>query len=323
MRTVITGGAGFLGVLLTRRLLAEPDSAGDPADARRIVVADRVATPVTDDRVSSVDLDLCGPDRSLVELVAGADLVVHLAAVVSADAEASPERAWQTNVDASRRLLEACGTAARGCRFVATSSVAVFAGDGEPSGDRSRAVPASTYGMTKAMLELLVNEATRRGAVDGRTARLPTVIVRPGRPNLAASSFASGVFREPFGGVAMTVPVDPAVPMVVIGHRAAVAGLAGLAAVPGVQLGPDRAINLPGLEVTVGDLVEASRRVAARRGIRAGSITVAPDPAIGAIVASWPGRWVADRARSLGLAADRSLDAIAEDYLDDFGPGRA
>jgi nucleoside-diphosphate-sugar epimerase len=323
MRTVITGGAGFLGVLLTRHLLAAPDSAEDPAESRRIVIADRAPTPVSDDRVVSVDLDLCGPDRSLVELVSGAEQVVHLAAVVSADAEAAPERAWLNNVDASRRLLEACGVAARGCRFVATSSVAVFAGDPEPSGDRTRAVPASTYGMTKAMLELLVNEATRRGMVDGRTARLPTVIVRPGRPNLAASSFASGVFREPFGGVDAVVPVGPEVAMVVIGHRAAVAGLAALAAVPAARLGADRAINLPGLEVTVGELVEASRRVAARRGIRAGAITVAPDAAIEAIVASWPGRWVAGQAQALGLPADRSLDAIAEDYLDDFGPGRA
>ena len=188
MRTVITGGAGFLGVLLTRLMLDATDTATDPSGARRIVVADRVATPVADPRVESVDIDLSGPDRSLAELVAGADLVVHLAAVVSADAEASPERAWQNNVDASRRLLEACAATAPGCRFVATSSVAVFAREAGPSGDRSRTAPASTYGMTKAVLELLVNEATRRGAVDGRTARLPTVVVRPGRPNLAASS---------------------------------------------------------------------------------------------------------------------------------------
>lgn len=321
MRTVITGGAGFLGAQLRTYLLAAADSVADPVADRRIVVADRVvrADVDPDARVELVEVDLCGPSASLDELVAGADLVVHLASVVSADAEASPERAWELNVEASRQLLAACGRTARGCRFLAASSVAVFAGEATASSDATKPRPASTYGMTKTILELLVNEATRRGEVDGRIARLPTVIVRPGVPNLAASSFASGVFREPLAGVDMTVPVHPSVGLVVIGHRAAVAGLAALAAVPADRLGADRGVNLPCLEVTVADMIAACERVGAARGRRLGTIAVQPDPAVEAIVASWPARWDASQSQRLGLVGDVSLDALVEAYLDDFG----
>jgi len=323
MRTVITGGGGFLGSLLTTALLAAPDTAADPAAERHIVVADRVpAPPGADPRIEWVDIDLSGPAASLADLVGGTDAVVHLASVVSADAEAAPERAWQLNVEASRRLLSACGRVAPGCRFLAASSVATFATGPGAAGDGTKAVPASTYGMTKVVLELLVNEATRRGEVDGRIARLPTVVVRPGRPNLAASSFASGVFREPLAGVDMALPVRRDTAMVLIGHRTAVAGLAALLRVPAARLGADRGVNLPGLEVTVADMVAACVRVAAARSIVTGAVSDAPNPDVEAIVRSWPAHWDASQALRLGLPADASLDAVVGDFLDDFGPGR-
>jgi nucleoside-diphosphate-sugar epimerase len=175
--------------------------------------------------------------------------------------------------------------------------------------------------MTKAIGELLVAEASRRGFVDGRTARLPTVIVRPGRPNLAASSFASGLFREPLAGVATVVPVATDTGVVVIGHRTAVDGLARLLALPPGALGPDRAVGLPGLSVTVADMLAALTRAGARHGRQLGPVEVRPDPAISAIVASWPARWDHGAALALGLEADRSLDEIVDAYLADFGGG--
>jgi nucleoside-diphosphate-sugar epimerase len=165
--------------------------------------------------------------------------------------------------------------------------------------------------MTKAIGELLVNEYTRKGFVDGRVARLPTVIIRPGAPNAAASSFASGMFREPLAGVDAVIPVALDTPMVLIGTGTAVAGLVALVDVPGEALGHDRVMNLPGLEVTVAEMKDSVERSGAARG----RLSVRPDPAVEAIVATWPGRWSAPRAHGLGLAHDASLDAIVSDYL--------
>jgi nucleoside-diphosphate-sugar epimerase len=328
MRTVITGGAGFLGSSLVSELLHAPGTAADPPEARQVVVADRPGSVVAqrvDDRVDVVEVDLTGPTEQLEELVAGADAVVHLASIVSADAEAAPDRAWALNVEASRRLLAACGRRAPGCRFLTTSSVAVFdhgrSPGGSPAGEATKHRPASTYGMTKAILELLVNEATRRGEVDGRIARLPTVVVRPGRPNLAASSFASGVFREPLAGIDCVVPVRPDVVLVLIGRRSAVRGMASLLALPADRLGAERGVNLPGLCASVEDMITTCTDVAARHGLLAGAISVAPDPAIEAIVASWPSTWDATRAIELGLPRDASLADIVEEHLAERSAG--
>lgn len=328
MRTVITGGGGFLGVRMAGLLLNLDDA--DGKIQQQVVLADRVLDrqvlgarlDLADPRLSLVELDLTGPTADLAELLDGADEVVHLASVVSADAEADPERAWLVNVVGTRRLLGACARSAAGCRVLAASSVAVFRGGADPSGDRSKLTPGSTYGMTKAVLELLINEATRRGEIDGRIARLPTVIVRPGKPNLAASSFASGVFREPLQGVDCQVPVGGQVPMVVIGVRSAVAGLVGLLRVPAARLGPDRGVNLPGLCVTVAQMVATSEQVAGgMRGAAPGAITVRPDPAVEAIVGGWPGTWDASAALALGLAADHSLRAVVDEFVAEFLPG--
>jgi nucleoside-diphosphate-sugar epimerase len=263
--------------------------------------------------------DLFEP-AALAGALDGVDRVVHLASVVSADAEADPERAWTINVDGLRLLLRACGEQAPGCRFVFASSVAVFDGEASPAGDGVKHRPRSTYGMTKAIGELLVDEASRRGVVDGRTARLPTVIVRPGRPNLAASSFASGLFREPLAGQPSVVPVAAATGLVVIGHRTAVEGLHALLELPAGALGAHRAVGLPGLATSVEEMLAALARAGERHGRRLGPVEVAPDPAVEAIVTSWPASWDHARAVALGLRADASLDEIVDAYLADFAP---
>jgi nucleoside-diphosphate-sugar epimerase len=247
---------------------------------------------------------------------AGTEAIVHLASMVSAECEVDPDRAVRVNVGGLGVVLDAARGLSAPPRLLFTSSVAVFGrSGGVAAGDDSKQAPVTTYGMTKAVGELLVNEHTRRGWIDGRTARLPTVIIRPGRPNAAASSFASGLFREPLAGLDAVVPVDPSTPIVVTGHRTAVRGLAGLLALDGARLGAgDRAYSLPGLETTVQEMITACRA----RPESTGALSVEPDPLIQSVVGSWPARWSAIRAEGLGLPADRDLDAIIEHYLADF-----
>lgn len=288
-KVVVTGGAGFLGRLIVHELAA-----------RRGVEVVAFDSALGDD----VN-DAAAVQRAL----GGATSVVHLASMVSAECERDFDGALRVNLGGLRVLLDAARRLDAPPRFVFTSSVAVF-GEGT-GGDGIPVSPRTTYGMTKAAGELLVQEYTRKGFVDGRVARLPTVVIRPGRPNAAASGFASGMFREPLAGVDSVVPVERAIGMVLIGVRAAVAGLLALHDLDASTLGPDRVVSLPALEVDVAGMLDALERVdpAARR-----RVTVAPDPAISAVVASWPGHWHTPRAAALGLPADRSLDEVIEEY---------
>ncbi len=316
MKVLVTGGLGFLGRLVVDRLVARGDEvvvldrmgAGAPAGVQL------VTGPVTD------------PATLAAALSGRVDAVVHLASLVSAECELDLDGALAVNLDGLRTVLDACRGQGSPPRFLFTSSVAVFGGDVPPGGvsDTTKQTPVTTYGMTKAMGELLVDEYSRRGLIDGRTARLPTVIVRPGRPNAAASSFASSVVREPLAGLEAVVPVEPATPICVIGHRTAVNGLVALLDLDSSRLGANRAVGLPALEVTAADLVAAAHAGAQRHHRRLGHIAVRPDPAITAVVGSWPGRWDASRALVLGLPRDASLDDVVDEYVADFdGPLRS
>lgn len=325
MRVLITGGLGFLGLELARALLDRGSLAGvggHPAEIERLVLFDRpgpAPAGIDDGRVDVVAGDVSDA-AALARLVDGDEVsVFHLASVVSGQGEADFDLALRVNLDGGRTVLEACRAAGPTTRLVFASTVAVFGGPVMPAtvSDATKQVPQTTYGMTKAVCELLVNDYARKGLVDGRTARLPTVVVRPGAPNAAASGFASGVFREPLAGRDYTVPVGLDVRMPLIGHRTAVGCLIALHDVPPGALGEDRAVNLPSISATVAEMIESVQRVGSNRSL--GRIGVQPDAAIEAICRSWPAFTAFDRALELGLPRDDSLDAIARAYLEDFG----
>jgi nucleoside-diphosphate-sugar epimerase len=302
MKAVITGGLGFVGSALARRL----DEIG-----AEVVLVDRLPA----DGVIAVDV---GDAEAVREVIGpGVDVVFHLASVVSGQGEIDFDGAMRVNLEGTRNVLEACRLANTTPRLVFASTLAVFGGPAvhEVVGDDTKHTPQTTYGATKAACELLVNDATRKGFLDGRTARLPTVVIRPGSPNAAASGFASAVFREPLSGVDYALPVGLDVRMPLIGIRTAVECLIRLAVADSDALGPDRALNLPAISVTVAEMVESLARVGDDRHL--GRVTIEPDPVIQAIVRTWPTFTSFERALALGLPRDESLDDVVRAYIED------
>jgi len=290
---LITGGRGFIGRQLAKRL----------EERAEVAVFD-----LPDD-------DIRDP-AAVTAAAEGAGVVFHLASMVSGECERDFDGAFRTNLEGTRNVLEACRAAGTKPRFVFASTFAVFGGSAMPDtvADTTHLAPQTTYGITKAASELLVNDYTRKGFVDGRAARLPTVIVRPGPPNAAASSFASAVFREPLSGQDYSLPVDLDTRMPVIGERTVIECLVRLAEVESDAVGDDRALNLPSISVTAGEMVESLKRVAGGKPL--GRITVEPDSAVQAIVRGWATRATADRARALGLPECDDLDSIVEAYIE-------
>ena len=324
MKIVITGGAGFLGMRLARRILESGSlfaPTGKREAIRELVLFDSRIPPdlaASDERITLVEGDIA--DRSTIaRLIDRPDIAVfHLASVVSAGAEQDFDLAMRVNVDGHRYLLDALRDLGSRPRYVFTSSLAVYGGDSAQGQvhDATRHVPQTTYGMTKAMGELLVNDYTRKGFIDGRSARLGMVIVRPGAPNKAASSFASSVIREPLNGIDYVCPVPLSTRIAAVGYRTVVEGLLALHEVDGGALGDDRALNLPALTVTVEDMIASLRRVA--RGRTLGSIREEPDPFVMAVVSGWPVEMQSARAAAIGLPHDASVDSIVRDYIGDY-----
>ena len=299
MEILVTGGAGFLGSRLIERLLDQDRIAFD-----RIRSVDMAPCPVEDPRVVSTLGSITDPAVIAAAVGPETGLVYHLAAVVSSAAEQDLDLGLSVNLDATRLLLDACRAAGRCPRFVFSSSLAVF-GSGLPSPvpEDIALRPESSYGTQKAIGELLVQDYTRRGLIDGRALRLPTVAVRPGRPNAAASSFVSSILREPLKGEPAACPVPATTELWLAAPQTVVENLfrAGW-----IQTGGQRApINLPGITVTVAEMLDLLAGVAgeAARGL----VQFAPDPRIAAIVESWPARIDASRARALGFAQDEGI----------------
>lgn len=322
MKVVITGGAGFLGQQLIRALCARGtllDAAGERRRIEQIVSIDaHQSGPLfVDERVGYVVGDIATPHLLAHVLGTDTDSVFHLAAVVSGAAEADFNLGMRVNLDATRALLEVCRQQAQPPKLVFTSSLAVFGGALPPVVcDDTAATPASSYGVQKLIGELLVGEYTRKGYIDGRAVRLPTIVVRPGTPNAAASGFASGIIREPLAGKTAVCPVEPDTALWILSPARAIDALVHTHELPRAtwqQAGGGRALNLPGLTVTVAQMIEALRAGAGDAAVA--RVTVAPDERIKAIVQSWPARFDTARAAALGYAGETDFASIVRAHI--------
>lgn len=303
---LITGAGGFLGRKLTKAL-------AERSDVERLTLFDQAAVPDAPLNANVVIGDLLGP--GMVERIATADVdaVVHLAAVVSSGAEADFDLGMAVNIDGFRLLLERLRQFETCPKVLFTSSVAAFGETPPVVTDDTPTRPQSSYGAQKTIGEYILNDMSRKGFVDGRTLRLPTVVVRPGKPNKAASSFASGILREPLNGEAAVCPVKPDLGLWVASPRAVIKAFLHALDTPGEMWAPWRTVNLGGITVTVEEMAQAL----VRAGGDAGLIEWRRDPAIEAIVATWPDRFETTRSDAMGFEKDDSIDAILAAYKAD------
>ncbi len=316
MRIVITGGCGFLGRRVAIRLL-EQGCALEPVDELALFDNAAPALPLPDDRRLKLVTGDIADRMTVTRLIApGTNAVFHLAAIVSGQAEADTDLGYRVNLDGTRAVLDACRALGSTPRLVFASSLAVYGGALPAAvGDDTALNPQSSYGTQKAIGELLVNDYSRKGFVDGRALRLPTVVVRPGLPNRAASTFASSMIREPLCGQDAVCPISPDTVMALASPRRIVEGLVRALGIPAEAFGTNRVLQLPGFSVSVGEMAAALRRAggeAAHARIR-----WEPDPQIQAIVGSWPRALSSPRAEALGFGRDRDIDEVVQFFIED------
>ncbi|MEX0960132.1 MAG: D-erythronate dehydrogenase [Burkholderiales bacterium] len=321
MKVFITGGGGFLGYrlalkLLERGKLAAPD--GKSAAISRIRLFDAAFPENPDSRLDCVKGDISDAVALAASMDADTGSVFHFAAVVSAGAEADFDLGYRVNLNGTRNLLEACRKLETPPRLVFSSSLAVFGGK-LPSvvDDALTPTPQTSYGTQKLIGEHLIDDYSRKGFLDGRSLRLPTIVVRPGKPNLASTSFASGMFREPLNGEVCDCPVDDSTGLWILSPKRVIESFLHAHDLPAGQWGAHRAVNLPGITMTVGEGVEALRRTGG--DAVAGRVRFRIDERIQRMVKSFPAIFKTDRALSMGFKADADLDSILRDYIADEG----
>jgi len=318
MRVAIIGAAGMIGRKLAERIATTGQIGGQAVNALTLV---DVITPQklegftgTQDAFAA---DLSAPDVAALVIADRPDVIVHLAAIVSGEAEADMEKGYRVNLDGTRALLEAIASVEGYCpRVIYASSLAVF---GAPFPDKIpddyHLTPLTSYGAQKAMGELLLNDYSRRGLLDGVGIRFPTICIRPGKPNKAASSFFSGILREPLNGQEAMLPVGDDVRHWFASPRAAVGYIEHAATLDTTPMGAQRCMTMPGVSATVGEQIEALRTVAGDEAVAL--IRRAPDPAVADIVAGWPRDFDTARALSLGFRAEQTFGEIIAVYLED------
>ncbi|MEX3314351.1 D-erythronate dehydrogenase [Sulfitobacter sp. PS-8MA] len=318
MRVAILGAAGMIGRKLAERIAATGQIGGQAVDALTLV--DVIAPEKHAAFAGAQDAfaaDLSAPEVASQVIAERPEVIVHLAAIVSGEAEADMEKGYRVNLDGTRALLEAIANVDGYCpRVIFASSLAVF---GAPFPDRIpddyHLTPLTSYGTQKAMGELLLNDYSRRGLLDGVGIRFPTICIRPGKPNKAASSFFSGILREPLNGQEAILPVDDDVRHWFASPRAAVGYIEHAATLDTAPMGAQRCMTMPGVSATVGEQIEALRAVAGDSAVAL--IRRAPDPAVATIVAGWPRDFETARALSLGFRAEQTFGEIIAVYLED------
>ena len=315
MKVLVTGANGFLGRRVIASLLSQP------TPPHRIVAADIVAGAFDDVRVSAKAGDVADPGFVSAIVEPDIDVVFHLAAVLSGQAEAEFDLGLRVNIEGTYHLLQACRRLQKPVRFVFSSTVAVFGGPLPEVVPETMAVwPQSSYGTAKSIGEYLINDFSRRGYIDGIAVRVPTVAIRPGKPNSAVSSFVSGIIREPVNGMESVCPVPLDTRLWICSPDAATANLVHAARVPGEALGPWRTVNLPGLTATPAGMLDSLERLAgpeARARVR-----VEIDDRIARLMTAWPGAFDLSRPLALGFRADRNVDEVVAQYLRVAAPSR-
>lgn len=318
MKVLIIGAAGMLGRKLTDALIAKGQMNG--ATVTGLVLADVVSpiAPGFNGTVECIAADLSQPGVADELIAYRPDLIVHLAAVVSGEAEADFDKGYSVNLDGTRALFEAIRHAPQPyCpKLIFTSSIVVF---GEPLpqviSDDHCLTPLTSYGTQKAIGELLLADYSRRGVFDGIGIRLPTISIRPGLPNKAASGFFSSILREPLIGQPAVLPVEESVLHWFASPRAAVGFILHAAELDTVRVGTRRTLTMPGLAATVGDQIAALRRVAGEAAVAL--IRRETNPAVAQIIAGWPRSFDAARATALGFTAETSFDEIIRVHIQD------
>jgi len=319
MHILITGAAGMIGRKLTARLVKDGGLNGKPIDALTLI--DVVAPPAPQGfsgKLDAVVSDLPAPGEAAKAVAGRPDVIFHLAGVVSGEAETDFEKGYRVNLDGTRALLEAVRLTGGGTKpkVVFTSSIAAFGAPfPEAIPDDFHRTPLTSYGTQKAMSELLLADYTRRGFLDGVGIRLPTIVVRPGKPNKAASGFFSGIIREPLAGQEALLPVADNVMHWHASPRSAVGFLIHAAGLSRSDLGPRVNLTMPGVCCTVGEQIAALKRVAGDKV--ASRIRRAPDELVERIVAGWPRRFDARRALTLGFKVEATFDDIIRAHIED------
>src|SRR5712664_3375606 len=316
MKILITGGGGFIGSRLAKALLERGKLGGAAISHMTLLDGAFPVAPPKDARLEAVSGDVSDPKT--LEKVASADTgsVFHMAAVVSGAAEADFDLGMRVNLQGIRNVLEQARKCARPPRLVFASSVAAFGGElPEVLDDSTTPAPQTSYGSQKVISEYLVSDFSRKGYLDGRSLRLPTIVVRPGKPNAAASSFASAVIREPLNGVAYDCPVGPETGVWLLSPRRVVEAFMHAHDLPASAWGSNRVVNLPGITVTVAGMIEAMAEIAGAQAAK--RVSWKPDARIQAIVQTWPVRFVTPRALAMGFKADPGIDAVIRGYIAD------